>query len=374
MIIEQPQSLAVHQGESARFTVLASGAAPLSYQWRFNGTNLDGAVTNFYTVTNVQGSDAGSYAVLVSNAVGSVTSATATLSIRPSIAGLIPITGDTLTEDFDSMGPTGTNTPAGWYVGAGAGTISGISVTVGTGSSLTGGNYNFGSSGSSDRALGSLASNSTQRDTAARFINDTTAYIASFTVSYTDEQWRVGGATSVNNLLVMQYSSDGTNFGYMGPEFVFITPVDSGTAGALDGNDPANRVTDIGGTYTQTNPIAPGQVFHLNWADADSPSSDHAMAIDDFAMTFAFSNLPPVIVTQPQSLTVNEGGTATFSVLASGIGSLSYQYLLQVTTNLAMPTAWETIAMNVAVTTGLIQFGDPGPTNAPTRFYRTLMP
>jgi len=38
------------------------------------------------------------------------------------------------------------------------------------------------------------------------------------------------------------------------------------------------------------------------------------MAIDDLAMTFTFSNPPPVIVMQPQSLTVNERGTAKFSV------------------------------------------------------------
>jgi hypothetical protein len=49
-------------------------------------------------------------------------------------------------------------------------------------------------------------------------------------------------------------------------------------------------------------------------------------------------------------------------------------YLLQVTINLATPTAWETIATNLAVTNGLIQFVDPRATDVPARFYRTLMP
>ena len=49
-------------------------------------------------------------------------------------------------------------------------------------------------------------------------------------------------------------------------------------------------------------------------------------------------------------------------------------YLLQVATNLDTPTAWETIATNVAVTSGLIQFLDPGTNNAAARYYRTLMP
>src|SRR5439155_12530408 len=109
------------------------------------------------------------------------------------------------------------------------------------------------------------------------------------------------------------------------------TPVDSGAAGALDGNDPVNRVPGIGGSYTPVQPVAPGKIFYLRWADADSPSSDNAMAIDDLAMTFAFSNSRPIIVAQPQNLTVNVGGTATFSVLVSGKGDISYQWIFNAT-------------------------------------------
>ncbi len=83
----------------------------------------------------------------------------------------------------------------------------------------------------------------------------------------------------------------------MGAEFDFSTPVDSGTTGTLDGNDPANRLSGIGGTYTPAQPVAPGQIFYLRWVDADNSSFDHAMAIDDVAMTFVLSNPPPVIVT-----------------------------------------------------------------------------
>jgi len=47
-------------------------------------------------------------------------------------------------------------------------------------------------------------------------------------------------------------------------------------------------------------------------------------------------------------------------------------YLLQVTTNLATPTVWDTIMTNLAVTNGLIQFVDPWATDVPARFYRGL--
>ena len=42
----QPQNQTVAVGASASFTVIASGTAPLVYQWHFNGTNLPGATTS----------------------------------------------------------------------------------------------------------------------------------------------------------------------------------------------------------------------------------------------------------------------------------------------------------------------------------------
>jgi hypothetical protein len=80
-ITTQPQSLTVTQGQSASFSVLASGTAPLSYQWSLNGTALSGATSSTLTLTNVPTTYAGSYAVVVTNIAGSVTSAVATLTV-----------------------------------------------------------------------------------------------------------------------------------------------------------------------------------------------------------------------------------------------------------------------------------------------------
>ena len=66
-------------------------------------------------------------------------------------------------------------------------------------------------------------------------------------------------------------------------------------------------------------------------------------------------------------------GSEGFTVLSlEGVEGVTY--LFQVSTNLAIPNAWETIATNVAVTNGLIRFVDPGPTDVPARYYRVLMP
>ncbi|MES2923456.1 MAG: immunoglobulin domain-containing protein [Verrucomicrobiota bacterium] len=68
-----PMSQTVTAGQSVGFTVAATGYA-LSYQWRKDGTNISGATGATYTLGNAWFSDAGSYTVVVSNYVGSVTS------------------------------------------------------------------------------------------------------------------------------------------------------------------------------------------------------------------------------------------------------------------------------------------------------------
>ena len=79
----QPEGLTVVQGGQATFGVDAGGTAPLAYQWRQNGTNIAGATASSYTRMNLAPSDAGNYSVLVTNAVGTVTSLNAVLTVTP---------------------------------------------------------------------------------------------------------------------------------------------------------------------------------------------------------------------------------------------------------------------------------------------------
>jgi hypothetical protein len=80
-ILSQPANEMVLVGQNATFSVAAQGTAPLTYQWRFNGTNYVGANTNSYTLPNAQPADAGNYDVVVTNAYGSATSAIGTLTV-----------------------------------------------------------------------------------------------------------------------------------------------------------------------------------------------------------------------------------------------------------------------------------------------------
>jgi hypothetical protein len=83
-ISAQPANLSVFQGEDAAFSVAASGSAPLAFQWRFDGQNIQGATNNAFARSNVQPENVGNYSVVISNPAGSVTSSNALLTLRDS--------------------------------------------------------------------------------------------------------------------------------------------------------------------------------------------------------------------------------------------------------------------------------------------------
>jgi O-glycosyl hydrolase len=77
----QPSNQVALVGDTVNFSVAASGTEPLSYQWLCNGTNLEGAVAEALSLTNLQPAQVGGYSVVVTNIAGSVTSAVATLAL-----------------------------------------------------------------------------------------------------------------------------------------------------------------------------------------------------------------------------------------------------------------------------------------------------
>jgi len=80
VITNQPVSTTNCQGRTATFSVVA-GPAPLNYQWRKNGGNLSGATVSSLALSAITTNDAASYAVVVTNSAGSITSAVATLTV-----------------------------------------------------------------------------------------------------------------------------------------------------------------------------------------------------------------------------------------------------------------------------------------------------
>jgi regulation of enolase protein 1 (concanavalin A-like superfamily) len=122
VITGQPASRTNDVGTTATFTVTATGTTP-SYQWMkgaatlINGGNVSGATTATLTLTNVSQTDATNYSVVVSNIAGTVTSATATLTV-------MSLPAPWLTMDIGAVGLAGSaSESAGTYTlrGSGAG-------------------------------------------------------------------------------------------------------------------------------------------------------------------------------------------------------------------------------------------------------------
>lgn len=81
IITIQPFSRTVNIGANVNFSVAANGT-PLTYQWKFNGTNISGATATDLSLTNIQPTNVGSYTVTVlSNGLGATTSIAALLKI-----------------------------------------------------------------------------------------------------------------------------------------------------------------------------------------------------------------------------------------------------------------------------------------------------
>src|SRR5579862_6151902 len=81
-ITSQPANQTVNVGQTATFSVTATGTAPLSYQWQKNQVNISGATSSTYTTPATTSADNGtSFRVIVTNSVSSVTSSAATLTV-----------------------------------------------------------------------------------------------------------------------------------------------------------------------------------------------------------------------------------------------------------------------------------------------------
>ncbi len=195
-----------------------------------------------------------------------------------------------------------------------------------SGSLLSGGLYSYGSTGSSDRALGSIGSNnSSSGGNFAHGIllqNNGTDVVTNLNLTYTLEQWRNGGSNAAQTVTVW-YKVSATRDTLLNPgssntgwtevtALAGSSPVSSATAGALDGNATANKLT-LNSIVPATVPS--GSFIMIRWSDIDHANSDDGLAIDDVSISWG-SCTPTTgtdIQTACDSLTWIDGNTYTFS-------------------------------------------------------------
>ncbi len=287
-ITNQPQSQTVVQGQTVIFTVGAASPTPLSYQWFKNGSKLFLATNATYGIANVQTSQAGTYAVVVSNLAGSVTSANAVLIVNaPPLITAQPqsqniAVGNSVTF---SVGLSGT-APFGyeWLT-------NGVMDPSGTNSYYSLSNVGFGNAGSYVVVVTNIA----------------------------------GSVTSTPAILVVGYPPVLTTQ----PQTQEITQGQTAMfAAGATGTTPLNyQWVENGSALTgQTNSI-----FVISNAQVSDSGTYSVIVFNLFGSTPSTNavltvNTPPVITTQPASLNVPVGGNAAFTVAATGSQPLQYQW------------------------------------------------
>lgn len=209
----------------------------------------------------------------------------------------------TYSETFDSL--TTVTTPATAWVNDS--TLPGWSLFISTGAAAptyaadNGGSNagtfrSYGSTGSSDRALGGLASAAAYFGAppsgnvagwiALALTNSSATAYDSFTLHFDGEQWRNGGNTSAQTMS-LQYGF-GASFGAVsawvapGGSFDWASPVIGATAAAVDGN-VAGKVGGVGGTVATS--WAAGDTLWVRWIDNNDVGNDHGLAIDNLTLS-----------------------------------------------------------------------------------------
>ena len=121
VITTQPASQTVTAGQTATFSVANTGTAPMLYQWRKNGTAINGATSSAYTTSASVVSDSGSqFSVVVSDGGGSVTSNVATLTVN----GTYLLNASSTSLSFGSVNISNSSQQTVTFTNAGTGNVT----------------------------------------------------------------------------------------------------------------------------------------------------------------------------------------------------------------------------------------------------------
>jgi len=184
-------------------------------------------------------------------------------------------------------------------------TIAGVwsnrpTLLAGNGGDINGGLYAFRATGSAENALGTLTTSGTPDVYfGIALTNATPDTLTRVNLAYTGEQWRKGGATTPDSLVLEFILSFNFNqavadqpTGYTDTGSGFASPTNTPGGAALDGNNPSNQVA-VSGSITGL-AWRPNQTLFLRWRDVRPfTSSNSGLAVD---------NLTVVAVPEPSAL------------------------------------------------------------------------
>ncbi|NMD21950.1 MAG: hypothetical protein GYA76_17150, partial [Verrucomicrobia bacterium] len=296
LITRQPVDQTVRAGETTTFRVTAVSAVPMTYQWMRNGVNISGATSATYVTPPATAADNGKvFTVRVSNTYGSAISAAAALTVLdtpPAIttqpAPQIIELGEVATFDVSAVGSAPLTYQ--WFKNS-------VQIDGATSASYTTSPAVAADNGAVFTVVvsnesGALVSSATGRLGVVlppRIITQPSG--ATVAVGSSVYLQVLASMVSPDEQLSYQWRRNGVNIPGANSRFYTHSPVsldDDGAVFSVVVSNAAGSIASTGATLT---------VF-----------------------------IPPTILEQPFSQTVNEGQPATFSVLASGTEPLTYQW------------------------------------------------
>lgn len=303
IIVTQPASLTVAQGSAASFAIGLADSTAATYQWRRDGNPIPGATQAVYAIARVADVDAGAYSVLVTSGSASVTSAVATLNATANPGPMVVAPTITTQPEGLTVNPGQTATLA--IAATGSGPLAylwqrnGVAVPNATGPVLT-------------------------------FTTTTANDAGSYTVLVSNS---AGGATSqVAGLVVTPVPGAPSITGQPGSRSVLDGQRATFTL-AVSGN-PAPQCQ-----WTRNSVAVAGATSCTGYTTADTTIADNGtvynvvvyspggVAIGNGAvLTVSAGAALPVITQDLADVTAPEGGTATFSVVASANGPLFHYW------------------------------------------------
>jgi Immunoglobulin domain len=298
--MSQPTNTTVAAGQTAAFSVSASGTAPIYYQWRKNTSNISGATAASYTTPATTNADNGSkFDVVVSNGAGSVTSSQAMLTVNAAAVAPAITTqpsNQTVTAGQTAMfsvAATGT-APLSYQWRKNTSSIGGA----------TGASYTTSATTSTDNGakFDVVVSNSVSSVTSSQAtLSVSTAPVAPTITTQPSNQTVTAGQAAAFSVgatgtapLTYQWRKNSSN-------------ISGATAASYI--TPATIATDSGSKF-----------------DVVVSNSVGSVTSSQATLTVNAAAVAPAITTQPSNQTVTAGQTATFSVVASGSAPLTYQW------------------------------------------------
>ena len=293
-ITSQPENKSVVAGQAAVFSVIASGPGILTYQWKKGGVAISGATQASYTTAAATNADNGAqFTVVVSDASANLTSDPATLTVTAA-----------------AVAPSITAQPANNSVPAGQ--PASFSVTA-TGTAVL--TYQWKKNGAAiSGATSSLyttpatiaADNNAQFSvTVTNGVSSVTSSAATLTVTIPPSITAQPASVAVTVGQTATFGISATGTGTLSYQWKKSgTPIGGATSASYI--TPATTIADNGAQYTVT-------------------VTDLVSSVASNTATLTV-NAPPSITAQPVSQTVIAGAAATFSVNATGMGTLTYQW------------------------------------------------